>query len=132
MPLEQNLRNLLIKQYPFKKINNNGTSPYFFQNWGTDESAGTTFYYCFWNKSKNFNNEKRIILKEFETLIKSSIELGKVTRKTFNLNCHKTNQSGPCGFAVMLSIITDIAGTTKIGSGQYRIIDTEKLKQLLN
>jgi hypothetical protein len=132
MPLEQNLRNLLIEQYTFKKINNNGTSPYFFQSWGTDEFTGTTFYYWFWNKSKNLKNKKRVILKEFETFIKSSIILGTVTRRNFNLQCHQTNQSGPCGFAVMLSIITDVAGTTKIGSGVYRIIDTKKLKQLLN
>lgn len=132
MPLEQNLRNLPIEQYTFKKIKNNGTSPYFFKKWGTDEFAGTTFYYWFWYKNKNLKNEKRVILEEFESFIKSSIILGDVTRRNFNQHCYRTNQSGPCGFAVMLSIITDVAGTKKTGSGVYRIIDSEKLKQLLN
>lgn len=131
MKLEQNLRNLLTTRYEFKKIHN-GSSPYYFLSWGSDEFAGTTFYYWFWNKNKNFKNEKRIIVNEFESFIKSSIDSGTVSRKIFNLLCHQTNKSGPCGFAVILSIVSDVAGTIKKGSGIYEIVDVEKLKQLLN
>jgi len=71
-------------------------------------------------------------LKEFEELIIASIKTGSVSRKNFNQLCPRTIQSGPCGFAGMLSIITDVAGTSKKGGGLYGITDSNKLIQLLN
>lgn len=130
MTSEEKLRKLLIPLYPFRKIKNEDNNPYYFKCWGTDQLDGVTFYYWFWSKDKTKKNEKRVILKEFEALINISIKTGCISRKNFNQLCPRTDQSGPCGFAVMLSIITDVAGTTKTSAGLFEITNLNKLIQL--
>ena len=130
MSLEKNLQEFLIPLYPFKKINDN--EPYYFICWGTDQLDGVTFYYWSWSKDKIKKNKKRIILKEFEALINLSINTGNISRKNFNQLCPRTNQSGPCGFAVMLSIIKDVAGITMLSKASYEITDVKQLNQLLD
>lgn len=127
MSLKENLNQLLVPSYPLKKISDKKTSQYYFKCWGTDELDGITFYYWFWSKTKNKKNEKRIIFKEFEALIFESIKSGRVSRYDFNQLCPRTNQSGPCGFAVILSIISDIAGVRRFKNGVFEIINIDKL-----
>lgn len=131
--LEEKLKKVIPKELnQFPKINH-VDSPYYFASWDIDnESNEPILRYWFWNKEKKRKNPKRIFLKEFEALIRNSLNSGHLMRSEYNRLCPKTYRDGTCGFAVIVAIMNHLKLIRKTKPGDYLMINVVKTRDLLN
>jgi hypothetical protein len=130
--LEENLKKIIPKELKlFPKINRVG-SPYNFNCWDWDKNNKEPILrYWFWNKENNYQNKKRLFLKELESLIQSSLDSGYLTRSDFNKICFRTYGDGSCGFSVIIAIFEHLEVIQKIKPGTYSLINERKIRALL-
>jgi hypothetical protein len=129
----KNLQLIIPKEIEsFPKLKGEG-EPYHFLKWDNDQTTKEPILrYWFWNKTKTFKNRKTIYLKEFEKLLNNSIENSVITRKSFIDTCPRTSQPGPCGFAVIIAILTHLCVVIKEKPGMYSIKGKSRLLDILN
>lgn len=98
----------------FRKLRDK--SLYHFTKWGDDEL--TFFTYQFTSSTTGQEIYKRVFIKEIEKLLTTLKNRGKISRGDFYAQCKKTNNSGPCGYAVIISILVDLKVVKFVGNGK--------------
>jgi len=98
----------------FRKLRDK--SLYHFTRWGDDEL--TFFTYHFTSPTTGKEIYKRVFIKEIEKLLTTLKKKSQISRSDFYKQCKKTDNSGPCGYAVIISILVDLKVVKFVGNGK--------------
>ena len=128
--LEQTLKKVIPHELnSFSKLTE-GHDPYYFTSWA-EENGMPILRYWFWNRTKTRKNKKRVFVNEIEELLKHSQRMRRIIRSDYLRYCPRTNSSGDCGFAVIISILEHFQVVEVVG-GEYTIKSAESIRRLLD
>ena len=130
--LEQVLKIVIPEQlHEFSKLTP-GKDPYHFSSWDIDKITGETILrYWFWSRDRRRERRKRVFIREVESLFKTAVDTGEITRRDFEECCPRTNRDGGCGFAVIIAILGHFNTVHSSKRGVYGVADRGKVQAII-
>ena len=131
--LEEYLKAMIPSQVRLFPKLTAGRDPYHFYRWDRDSDTGSAVLrYWFWSPDHTRKYRKRVFIDEAESLLRSALGSGEITRQGFLQHCPRTQSDGGCGFAVIIAIF-EYLGLVRHTSerGVYAILSADRARRVL-
>lgn len=131
--LLQRLQEIIPKPYFEFPKGLNDEDPYVFVKWAEDRAGNYCMYYKFPSRNGQKMNQKRVVIKELEILLRNRLEVNDlwISRETFNQHYPITKSAGTCGFVVSCRMLEYLKIATYHANQGIQLHNPDLVREIL-